>query len=402
MREILIIFAFRALPFAAFGLCTKTLGWRVRLFSSATFVAVVLLSHPARRHWLLIALVLGALVYFAAASTVVYFLATRLQQRPRWCAFATSAFAYVLLPALVVESGAVLLVVLMGWSYMLASYSYYVDVASDEGRTDLGECLFFILVNPTIVFRERGIRVSRPRIGGVALARVSVGLGLWILQDAWNQHVVGLWAPVFPATPLGAAGVGDYANRLAYFWCAAIALYFAHSGLANIQIGLVRMFGWKVPECYRYPFLSTSPLDFWRRWNIWVLTWVKRYVFFPLARVLLRARNPVRRHASRALLVLLTFGAVGLLHDYGLWAMGALSQSVNPLSATIMFLIFGLIVVGWRVAEAGLQPVRTVVERLPGATFASRAISWLCFVQVACAMQWLAMSVLAGDGLPSP
>jgi D-alanyl-lipoteichoic acid acyltransferase DltB (MBOAT superfamily) len=49
-----------------------------------------------------------------------------------------------------------------------------------------------------------------------------------------------------------------------------------------MAIGLGRMFGFKFPENFNYPYISKSTTEFWRRWHISLGSWFRDYVYFPL------------------------------------------------------------------------------------------------------------------------
>ncbi|MBN2158456.1 MAG: MBOAT family protein [Spirochaetes bacterium] len=59
-------------------------------------------------------------------------------------------------------------------------------------------------------------------------------------------------------------------------------LYYDFSGYTDMAIGLGQMLGFKLRENFRYPFVSTSMSDFWRRWHITLMYWFREYVYFPL------------------------------------------------------------------------------------------------------------------------
>ena len=69
-------------------------------------------------------------------------------------------------------------------------------------------------------------------------------------------------------------------------WLAAVAyalqIYFDFSGYSDMAIGLGRFFGFHFPENFRYPFLSRSAAEFWRRWHITLGSWFRDYVYIPL------------------------------------------------------------------------------------------------------------------------
>lgn len=62
-----------------------------------------------------------------------------------------------------------------------------------------------------------------------------------------------------------------------------IQLYCNFSGGIDIVRGIAKMFGIDMEENFRRPLFSISLADFWRRWHITLGTWLKDYLFFPLA-----------------------------------------------------------------------------------------------------------------------
>lgn len=69
-------------------------------------------------------------------------------------------------------------------------------------------------------------------------------------------------------------------------WLGAIAytlqIFFDFSGYSDMAIGLGKMFGFTFEENFRYPYISRSISEFWRRWHISLSTWFREYVYFPL------------------------------------------------------------------------------------------------------------------------
>lgn len=45
-------------------------------------------------------------------------------------------------------------------------------------------------------------------------------------------------------------------------------IYFDFSAYSSIAIGSARLMGIHIPENFNYPYLASSPRDFWRRWHI--------------------------------------------------------------------------------------------------------------------------------------
>lgn len=62
----------------------------------------------------------------------------------------------------------------------------------------------------------------------------------------------------------------------------AFQIYFDFSAYSDMAIGLGAMLGFHFPENFRYPYVSTSATEFWRRWHITLGSWFRDYVYFPL------------------------------------------------------------------------------------------------------------------------
>jgi len=64
--------------------------------------------------------------------------------------------------------------------------------------------------------------------------------------------------------------------------CYALQIYFDFSGYSDMAIGLARMFGFRFPENFNYPYAAVSIQDFWRRWHMTLSAWFRDYVYIPL------------------------------------------------------------------------------------------------------------------------
>lgn len=75
-------------------------------------------------------------------------------------------------------------------------------------------------------------------------------------------------------------------NSIALAWLSSFAytfqIYFDFSGYSDMAIGLGKMFGFEFLENFKYPYISHSITEFWRRWHISLSSWFRDYVYIPL------------------------------------------------------------------------------------------------------------------------
>lgn len=107
--------------------------------------------------------------------------------------------------------------------------------------------------------------------------------------DGIVRFTIGLGKKVLIANVLGefvAEALALEIRGMALSWGYAVAvslqIYFDFSGYSDMAIGLGRMFGFHFPENFRYPFISGSLTEFWRRWHMTLGGWFRDYVYIPM------------------------------------------------------------------------------------------------------------------------
>lgn len=88
------------------------------------------------------------------------------------------------------------------------------------------------------------------------------------------------------------------------------------AGYSLIAIGLASLFGYRLPVNFRFPYLSASLTEFWRRWHISLSTWLKEYLYIPLGG---NRRGAVRTYVNLFLVMLLGGLWHGAEWGYVLW-----------------------------------------------------------------------------------
>ena len=164
------------------------------------------------------------------------------------------------------------------------------------------------------------------------IQRFTVGLAKKVLL----ANAIGeLWDTSIAAQDLTVAGA--WLGLLGF----AFQPYFDFSGYSDMAIGLGRMLGFEFLENFRYPYISRSVVEFWRRWHISLTTWFREYVYFPLGGNRVSRIKWVRN-------ILAVWLLTGIWHGAG-WN----------------FLLWGLYYALWMLAERLF--LGRWLEKLPGA-----------------------------------
>ena len=103
------------------------------------------------------------------------------------------------------------------------------------------------------------------------------------------RFVTGFAKKIILANTLGELCDTFYASNeksILFFWVFAFSymlqIYFDFSGYSDMAIGLGKIFGFDFIENFKYPFISKSITEFWRRWHISLGSWFRDYVYIPL------------------------------------------------------------------------------------------------------------------------
>ena len=203
--------------------------------------------------------------------------------------------------------------------YIFQSMSYIIDIYRDDAPVQKNPLTFGtyvalfpqLIAGPIVRYRDVAQQLSSRREN---LNDFSSGVLLFI---------VGLSKKVLLANPMGEAWLQlQCETGLAAAWVGLAAytlqIYFDFSGYSDMARGLGRMFGFEFLENFRYPYISVSVTEFWRRWHISLSTWFREYVYIPL--------GGNRRGKGRQLLnLLIVWFLTGLWHgaswNFALWGL---------------------------------------------------------------------------------
>src|SRR3954464_988187 len=128
-------------------------------------------------------------------------------------------------------------------------------------------------------------------------------------------HIVD---PVYGQAKLGPVPHGDSWLALGFMF----QILFDFAGYSDIAIGVALLFGVKLPYNFDAPFRSSSLQDFWQRWHMTLLTFLRDYLFHPLANARFGRGHRLLQYFAA---MILTMALCGLWHGpswtYVLWGV---------------------------------------------------------------------------------
>ena len=129
-----------------------------------------------------------------------------------------------------------------------------------------------------------------------------------------------LYRAVYQYATISPADIAGTADLVRYL-LANFALYLRVSGQFHLIVGILHLFGFRLPETHRFFFLASSFTDFWRRINIYWKDFMQKVVFTP---VLFALRKRVRGETATLIAATLcVFVATWALHSYQwFWLLG--------------------------------------------------------------------------------
>jgi alginate O-acetyltransferase complex protein AlgI len=165
--------------------------------------------------------------------------------------------------------------------------SYVVDVYRRDASAQKSpvHAALYLLLFPQLIAGP----IIRYRDIADQLARRAVALD--DLADGVRRFVIGLGKKVLvanvvavPADQMFGLPAGEL--NAAHAWlglvCYTLQIYFDFSGYSDMAIGLGRMFGFRFPENFRWPYVADTVQEFWRRWHISLSSWFRDYLYVPL------------------------------------------------------------------------------------------------------------------------
>jgi len=270
-------------------------------------------------------------------------------------------------------------------SYVLDLYMGKVNVQRNPFKLALYVALFpQLIAGPIVRYIDVNAQIDERHVTLEGFAEGIRRFAIGLVKKMLIANQTALIADQIFALPFGSASRG--AVWLAVL-CYAFQIYFDFSGYSDMAIGLGKMLGFDFLENFRYPYISRSITEFWRRWHISLSSWFRDYVYIPLGG---------NRRGNRYFNLFVVFFLTGMWHGaswnyivWGLWN-GLFLIAEKPLMKTAFYqkipafirwaVTMLLVLIGWvffRIEDMGLcLEYLSVMFGFASAETAVYAASW--------------------------
>jgi len=234
---------------------------------------------------------------------------------------------------------------ILGSMFMFRLIVYLYDLKHDAGPASPVRTLsyFFMLPNACFplfpVVDYKGF--SKNYFDDDAYRIYQVGVD-WMVRGVIHLLLYRVVYYYFTLSPAEVHGPGD----LAQYLVSNFLLYLRVSGQFHVIVGMLYLFGFRLPETHHKYFLASSISDFWRRINIYWKDFMLKVFYYPAFFRLRRLGNT----AALVLATLVVFVMTWFLHAYQwFWLRGTL---LFVWQDVLFWTILGLLVVANSLWEA--------------------------------------------------
>ena len=244
----------------------------------------------------------------------------------------------------------------LGSMFMFRLGIYLYDLRHRRGPAEPGLILSYFFMLPNVVFllfpvidfqTFRRTYYDRP-----ALEIYEEG-AQWMFRGLTHlalYRLIYAYAVVGPAEVASTAGIARYL-------VSNYGLYLRVSGQFHMIVGMLHLFGFRLPETHRFFYLASSFSDLWRRINIYWKDFMQKMVYLP-------AVMRLKRQGETAALVgatLIVVVATWFLHSYQwFWLLGRWLFSAPDM---IFWLLLGTFMVATTLREQRRGRARQLTAR---------------------------------------
>ncbi|OGD17806.1 MAG: hypothetical protein A2W03_14835 [Candidatus Aminicenantes bacterium RBG_16_63_16] len=248
--------------------------------------------------------------------------------------------------------------------YTLLIIGYLVDVS--RGKVPVEKNIiryaafttFFPYLLSGPIERAQAMLPQLVRAPKFRAANLTEGMSLFVVglfKKLALADFLALYVDKVYGQPAEAAGLTLLVATYAFAW----QIYFDFSGYTDLARGAAKMMGYDLSLNFNNPYLADGLGDFWRRWHISLSSWIRDYLYFPLAGGTIAAS--VRSYLALIAAILLA----------GLWH-----------GAAWTFVIWGALHAAGRAASRELEMTDFYRHRIPRPVKQFFVFHWVCLTWV--------------------
>ncbi len=234
---------------------------------------------------------------------------------------------------------------IFGSMFMFRMIVYLYDLKNKTAPFGVWRSMGYFFMLPNVCFPLFPVvdykTFSRGHYQADAFETYQTGIN-WIFRGLTQlilYRVVYQYLSPDPATIDSAAGAALYLVR-------PYLLYLRISGSFHLVIGIMRLFGFNLPQTNYFYFLASSFTDYWRRINIYWKEFLQKIFFNPFY---FRFKRDLSATATLILVTCIAFFATWALHSYQwFWIRGSFPVIWQDI---IFWLVMGLVVLGNMIQE---------------------------------------------------
>lgn len=213
---------------------------------------------------------------------------------------ATSAFSRILIP-----------IGISFYTFQTLSYSIEVYRRNVRPEKHFGRYALYVSFFPQLVAGpiERAQQLLPQLRSKISLNVESIRIGLMLMAWGYFMKLVvadrlGVYVDIVFPDPERYQGIPLIIG--AYFF--TFQIYFDFAAYSIIAIGAARVMGFNLTINFNRPIYSDSISEFWKKWHISLMSWLRDYLYRPLV---------LNGHFKRYWALLLVFVLSGLWHGAG-------------------------------------------------------------------------------------
>ena len=216
------------------------------------------------------------------------------------------------------DSGAVSIMGFIGISYMTFRQLQIVIEIYDGliEEVDTFDYVYFMIFFPSVlsgpIARSREFSADINRIRPSAEYSEMAGEGLVRFMKGMIYKVV---LSTFFYQILTFYGIRhDIRSALIYMYMYGFYLFFDFAGYSLMAVGCSYIFGFRMPDNFNKPFVSTDIKEFWDRWHITLSHWLRDYLFSRIVMNMMRHKVFKNKLTIACSALMINMFVMGLWH----------------------------------------------------------------------------------------